>query len=61
MLGEGSGIRETARVLGITPATVLRLVRRVGQHVQTTVAHHLQGLFTEEIQLDELWSFLRKK
>ena len=61
MLGEGMGIRETARVLGITPKIVLRLVRRVGQHVQTTVAHHLQGLLTEEIRLDELWSFLRKK
>lgn len=61
MLGEGAGIRETARVLEITPGTVLRLVRRVGQHVQRTVAHHLRDLFPEEIQLDELWSFLRKK
>ena len=61
MLGEGMGTCETARVLGITSATVLRIVRRVGAHVQRTGADHLQGLLTEEIQLDELWSFLRKK
>ncbi|MHB1435648.1 MAG: IS1-like element transposase [Thermoplasmata archaeon] len=61
MLGEGAGVRETARVLGITPKTVLRLIRRVGRHVQAIVANQLRGLFTEEIQLDELWSFLRKK
>jgi IS1 family transposase len=62
MLGEGGGgIRETARVLGLTPGTILRLVRRVGEHVQGTVAHHLRDLFTEEIPLDELWSFRRKK
>ncbi|MGI0053186.1 MAG: hypothetical protein ACRECR_02860 [Thermoplasmata archaeon] len=61
MLGEGMGVRETARVLEITPKSVLRLVRRVGRHVQTIVAEHLRGLLTEEIQLDELGSFLRKK
>ena len=60
-MGEGSGIRETARALGITPGTVLRLVRRVGAHVQKTVTDDLRNLLTEEIQLDELWSFLRKK
>ncbi len=61
MLGEGAGIRETAHALRTTPKTALRLVRRVGEHVQRTVAHHLQGRFTSETQLDELWSFLRKK
>lgn len=60
-LGEGNGIRETARIMGTKPDTVLDVQARAGQHAQRLLNHDLRGLWPREVQLDELWSFLRKK
>ncbi len=60
-LGEGLGIRESARLLHTTPQTVLRILPRLGEHAQRVAASHLQDHRPGEVQLDELWSFLKKK
>lgn len=60
-IGEGNGIRETGRITGVKPDTVSSVIIRMGLHVEKVLNHHLSGLLPTEVQLDELWSFLRKK
>jgi IS1 family transposase len=60
-LGEGNGTRETGRINNVKPDTVSSVIKRMGTHVMRILEHHLMGLCPTEIQLDELWSFLRKK
>ena len=58
---EGVGVRATARLLEMDKDTVNRVILRAGEHC----AHVLSGLLTSlnltEVQLDELWSFVKKK
>ena len=59
--GEGCGVRETARIVGVKPDTVLAVARRMGRHVAHVMDHFLRDLWPGEVQLDELWSFIHKK
>ena len=58
---EGVGVRATARLLGMDKDTVNRVILRAGEHC----AHVLSGLLTSlhltEVQLDELWTFVKKR
>jgi hypothetical protein len=58
---EGVGVRATARLLGMDKDTVNRVILRAGEHC----AHVLSGLLTSlqltEAQLDELWTFVKKR
>ena len=60
-IGEGNGVRSTARICEVDKDTVLRVVRRVGEHVENIFSLLLRDLWPKEVQLDELWSFLVKK
>ena len=60
-LAEGLGVRATARVNGVDKDTVLRWVKRAGQHCQQVSEYMLQGLELTQAQMDELWTFVRKK
>ncbi|MFQ5859351.1 MAG: hypothetical protein ACE5LU_27435 [Anaerolineae bacterium] len=66
-LAEGVSIRSTARIFDVEVETVLRWLRRAGQHsekVSTYLMRNLQacpGPGVEQAQLDELWTFVRKK
>lgn len=60
-LGEGNGIRATARIVGVKTAAVERVQEIVGEHVQRLFNYFLRDLSPNEVQVDELWSFLRKK
>jgi IS1 family transposase/transposase-like protein len=60
-LGEGCGVRKTARILGLKPDTVNDVADRMGRHVERLLNHDLRDLWPNEVQLDELWSFVRKK
>ena len=61
LAAEGVGVRATARLLGLDKDTVNRVILRVGEHC----AHVLSGLLTSlkltEVQLDELWTFIKKR
>jgi len=60
-IADGCGVRQTARLTGVTTNTVMRLTSRAGDHAAAThaeLAHHLQ---VQEVQLDEKWSFVGKK
>jgi len=60
-LAEGLGIRATARVFGVKPEDVLRWLRRAGQHTEQVSAYLMRHLRVEQVQLDELWTFVHKK
>src|SRR6266498_680803 len=61
LLAEGLSIRATARVLGIDKDTVCSWVCQLGAHCAAVAAYHFRQLHLSECQLDELWTFVRKK
>ena len=48
-------------VLGVTEATVLAWRRRAAQKAHEINAHLLRDLPVTQVQLDELWDFIRRK
>ena len=60
-LAEGNSIRATARIMGIDKDTVYRIFERASNHCQKVLTDLLKDLHLEECQLDELWSFVKKR
>lgn len=60
-LAEGLGIRAVARIHGVDPNTVLDWLRKAGQHCERLSEYLMQELELSQVQLDELWTFVRKK
>src|SRR5215467_14451076 len=48
-------------VLGVTEETVLEWLRRAAQKAHEINAHLLRALPVTQVQLDEMWSFIRRK
>jgi len=60
-LAESMGIRPTARVFQVKKDTVLRWLRRAGQHSAQVSDYLMRNFQVEQVQLDELWTFVLKK
>lgn len=60
-LVHGNSIEATADICEVNPKSVSRLVKIAGEHHQAM--HHLlvQELKVNECQLDEFWSFVKKR
>ena len=58
---EGVGVRATARLLNINKDTVNRVILRAGEHCELILSNLLRSLKLKETQLDELWSFVKKR
>ncbi len=58
---EGVGVRATARLLSLDKDTVNRVILRVGEHCATVLSSLLVSLDLTEVQLDELWTFVKKR
>lgn len=58
---EGVGVRATARLLGLDKDTVNRVILRVGEHCAQVLSGLLTSLKLTEAQLDELWTFVKKR
>jgi len=58
---EGVGVRATARLLNINKDTVNRVILRAGEHCELILSSLLRSLKLKETQLDELWSFVKKR
>jgi hypothetical protein len=58
---EGVSVRATSRLLGINKATVNKVIVKVGEHCQEILRGLMTSLHMTEVQLDELWSFVKKK
>ena len=58
---EGVGVRATARLLGLDKDTVNRVILRAGEHCARVLSDLLTSLELTETQLDELWTFVKKR
>jgi transposase-like protein len=58
---EGVGVRATARLLELDKDTVNRVILRAGEHCARVLAELLTSLELTEAQLDELWTFVKKR
>jgi hypothetical protein len=57
---EGVGVWATARLLGLTKNTVNLAIVKVGEHRQKVFGALMRDLQMNEVQLDELWTFVKK-
>ncbi len=60
-VAEGNGVRNTARILGLSKDAVNRIIKIAGDHCDNVMSNLLQSLSLEQCQMDELWSFISKK
>jgi len=60
-LTEGSSIRSTARMVGVSKTTVLRLLVDLGQFCAIYQREKLRNLPCRSIQADEIWAFVGAK
>lgn len=60
-LAEGLGIRAVARIHDVKPDTVLEWLKKAGQHCEMLSECMMHDLKVSQVQLDELWTFVRKK
>lgn len=58
---EGVGVRATARLLELDKDTVNRVILRAGDHCAHVLSGLLISLELSETQLDELWTFVKKR
>ena len=61
LLAEGLGVRATARILEVDKDTVHQWLGCLGMHGAEIMAYHFRQLPLTECQLDELWTFVKKK
>jgi hypothetical protein len=60
-LAEGLGVQATARILAVDQDTVNQWLKSLGTHGVEIMKHHFRHLHLTECQLDELWTFVKKK
>ena len=60
-LVEGASIRSTERLTGVHRDTIMRLLVRVGNQCREFLDDRMQGLTLDHIEVDEIWTFCRKK
>ena len=58
---EGVGVRATARLLELDKDTVNRVILRAGKLCANVLSELLASLELSEAQLDELWTFVKKR
>lgn len=58
---EGNGVRGLSRIFDIDKNTVLNYLRRAACQCRRITDLFIQNLRVEEVQLDEMWSFVYKK
>jgi IS1 family transposase len=61
MLVEGNSVRSTERVTGIHRDTIIRLMVRVGSQCERFMQETMTDLDCSRLELDEIWTFCRKK
>src|SRR4051812_33803794 len=61
LLAEGNSIRSVVRLTGIHKSTVMRFMVRFGNDCRDFLDLALCNLSLEHVELDEIWTFVRKK
>src|SRR5438128_8526762 len=60
-LAEGNSLRGTGRIVDVDKDTICGWLDRAGRHCRAVTAWLFDTLHITECQVDELWSFVRKK
>jgi transposase-like protein len=60
-LAEGTGIRACARIFALDKNTVVRILETAALHCHQVSEQLIQRYHLEECQVDELWSFVKKR
>jgi len=60
-LAEGTGLRACARIFDIDKNTVGRILEQAARHCQKVSEQLIKDYHLDECQLDELWSFVKKR
>lgn len=60
-LAEGNGIRGCARIFDIDKDTVALILETAARHCEQVSQHLLKDYHMDECQMDELWSFVKKR
>jgi hypothetical protein len=60
-LAEGNGIRAAGRIVGRDKETVASWLKKASTHVEAVNRHLMVNLHFDEVQLDEFWSFVKKR
>ena len=60
-LAEGTSVRGTARLTGVTPEAIRRLAIRLGQQAKCFHDQRVQQLASTSLQADERWGFAGSK
>ena len=61
LLVEGNSIRSTERITGISRNAIMRLLVRFGNACREFLDLNLCNLYLEHVEIDEIWTFARKK
>ena len=60
-IAEGNTIRGTARIFSLDKDAVNRIVLKAGEHCKRILEGLIHDLNLKECQLDELWTFVKKR
>lgn len=60
-LVEGVSIRSIERMTGVHRDTIMRLLNRIGERCSRLLDQHMVGFHSRLLQVDEIWTFCRKK
>jgi IS1 family transposase len=58
LLCEGNSIRATSRITGVCKGTILELLVYVGQQCEQYMQENIRGVFVDQVQVDEIWSYV---
>ena len=61
MLCEGSSMNSTARVTGVSPNTVAKLLEEAGRACEAFHDKEVRNVQAKRVQCDEIWSFVHAK
>jgi hypothetical protein len=60
-LGEGCGVRATARLSKVSKDTVARLLRMAGRHAEQVHERRVRDVPPRAVEFDEQWSFVVRR
>ena len=60
-LAEGNGLRACARIFDIDHKTIALILETAARHCKQISEHLIKNYHMDECQLDELWSFVKKR
>ena len=60
-LTRGMGVNNTCRQEQVTADSILVWIEKAAQHTNEFTAYMQQEMHLDQVQIDEFWSFIRKK